>query len=164
MSNSSTRATWDEYFLELAATASTRGTCVRRKHGAVVVKGRRIVATGYNGGPAGYPHCEDGGCPRAMARPEERAVERCIEIHAEANALLFTSPDEREGATLYSTDAPCFECAKLIANSGIGLVIAAGGRYDGWTEVRDLLRSCGVRVRLVDGLENAPRLEFPQTT
>lgn len=155
------RASWDEYYLELARTTSTRATCSRRKHGAVIVHGRRIVATGYNGGPSGYPHCEDGGCPRALSdAPQGQDDDRCIAIHAEANALLFSSPEEREGSSLYCTGAPCFGCAKLIANSGISEVVAAGGRYDGWVEVRDFLRSCGVRVRLLDGLEGVPSLDL----
>lgn len=155
------RRSWDEYFLELARTTSTRATCSRRRHGAVMVQGRRIVATGYNGGPSGFPHCDEGACPRAASdAPQGHDYERCIAIHAEANALLFSSPEERAGASLYCTGAPCFGCAKLIANSGVGEVVAAGGRYEGWDEVRDFLRACGVRVRVLDGLEGLPVLEL----
>jgi dCMP deaminase len=155
------RASWDEYFLELARTTSTRATCSRRKHGAVIVRGRRIVSTGYNGGPSGFPHCDEGACPRASSdAPQGHGYESCIAIHAEANALLFSSPEEREGASLYCTGAPCFGCAKLIANSGVQEVVAAGGRYDGWDEVRDFLRRAGVRVRLLDGLEGLPVLDL----
>jgi dCMP deaminase len=155
------RVSWDEYYLELARTTSTRATCSRRKHGAVIVKGRRIVATGYNGGPSGYPHCEDGACPRATSTAAQgHDYERCIAIHAEANALLFSSPEEREGAALYCTGAPCFGCAKLIANSGVAEVVAAAGRYEGWEETRDFLRSSGVRVRLLDGMEGVPALDL----
>ena len=153
------RRSWDDYFLELAHTTSTRATCSRRAHGAVLVQGRRIVATGYNGGPAGYPHCDEGACPRATSdAPQGRDYDQCIAIHAEANALLFSSPEERASATLYCTGAPCFGCAKLIANSGVGEVVASGGRYEGWDAVRDFLRDCGVRVRLLDGLEGVPSL------
>lgn len=156
-----TRVSWDEYFLELARTTSTRATCSRRRHGAVIVKGRRIVATGYNGGPSGMVHCDEGGCPRAASPASPgRDDERCIAIHAEANALLFSSPEEREGAALFCTGAPCFDCAKLIANSGVTEVVAASGRYDGWPEVRDFLRQAGVRVRLLDGLEGVPSLDL----
>jgi dCMP deaminase len=155
------RRSWDDYFLELARTASTRATCARRHHGAVIVQQRRIVSTGYNGGPSGFPHCDEGACPRAASdAPQGHDYEGCIAIHAEANALLFSSPLERAGASLYCTGAPCFGCAKLIANSGLGEVVAAGGRYAGWDEVRDFLRDCGVRVRLLDGLEGMPSLEF----
>jgi dCMP deaminase len=156
-----TRASWDEYFLELARATSTRATCSRRKHGAVIVRDRRIVSTGYNGGPSGFPHCDEGGCPRARSdAPQGHDYESCIAIHAEANALLFSSPEERDGASLYCTGAPCFGCAKLIANSGVTEVVASGGRYDGWDAVRDFLRQAGVRVRLLDGLEGLPVLDL----
>ena len=155
------RRSWDGYFLDLAASAATRATCSRRKHGAIVVRGRRIVSTGYNGSPSGYPHCSEGACPRAASdAPQGHEYELCIAIHAEANALLFASPDERDGATLYTTGAPCFGCAKLIANSGISEVVASGGRYEGWDEVQRFLRACGVRVRLLDGLEGLPVLDL----
>lgn len=157
----SVRASWDEYYLELARTTASRATCSRRKHGAVIVKGRRIVSTGYNGGPSGYPHCDEGGCPRAQSSaPQGYGYERCIAIHAEANALLFSSPEERDGATLYCTGAPCFGCAKLVANSGVSEVVASSGRYEGWEATRDFLHSSGVRVRLLDGLEGAPVLNL----
>src|SRR5680860_129007 len=98
-------------------------------------------------------HCIDGGCPRAdSSAPQGHDYEACVAIHAEANALLFSGPDEREGATLYCTGAPCFGCAKLIANSGVDEVVAASGRYEGWDRVRDFLLEASVRVRLLDGL------------
>ncbi|MGH3440925.1 MAG: deoxycytidylate deaminase [Nitriliruptorales bacterium] len=155
------RQSWDDYFLDLARAASTRATCSRRKHGAVIALDRRIVSTGYNGAPSGFPHCEDGACPRAASDAKQgHDYDDCTAIHAEANALLFSSPVERQGATLYCTGAPCFGCAKLIANSGIAEVVASGGRYDGWSEVRDFLRRCEVRVRLLDGLEGVPVLDL----
>jgi dCMP deaminase len=154
------RASFDEYALQLARTAATRGTCVRRRQGAVLVQGRRIVATGYDGGPSGYPHCDEGGCPRSAPGGTELDDSRCIAVHAAANVLLFSSPEEREGASLYTTGVPCFGCAKLIANAGVSEVVAAGGRYEGSDEVRDFLRTCGVRVRVLDGLEGVPSLRF----
>ncbi len=155
------RQSWDEYFRDLARTASTRATCSRRKHGAVIVQKRRIVSTGYNGGPSGVTHCIDGGCPRAQSTaPQGHDYESCIAIHAEANALLFSGPDDRDGASLYCTGAPCFGCAKLIANSGVAEVVASGGRYDGWDRVRDFLLESGIRVRLLDGLEGLPSLDL----
>lgn len=153
------RQSWDAYFLDLARTTATRATCIRRKHGAVIVRDRRIVSTGYNGGPSGYDHCTDGACPRALSDATQgHDYDRCIAIHAEANALLFSGPMERSNATIYSTGAPCFGCAKLIANSGLGEVVADGGRYEGWEETRKFLLDTGVRVRLLDGLDDLPRL------
>ncbi len=153
------RVSWDDYFLDLARATATRATCSRRKHGAVIVQERRIVATGYNGGPSGYPHCDEGACPRAVSdAPQGHDYERCIAIHAEANALLFSSPEERSGATLYCTGAPCFGCAKLVANSGVAEVVAGGGRYDGWDDTREFLQRSNVRVRLLDGRDGQPPL------
>ncbi|MEX0706100.1 MAG: dCMP deaminase family protein [Nitriliruptoraceae bacterium] len=155
------RVSWDDYFLDLARATASRATCSRRQHGAVIVQERRIVSTGYNGGPSGYPHCLDGACPRANSEaPQGHDDERCIAIHAEANAVMFAAPAERDGASLYCTGAPCFGCAKLIANSGISEVVASSGRYDGWDETRDFLRASGVRVRLLDGLDGVPVLKL----
>lgn len=150
------RQSWDEYFLGLAAAAATRSNCSRRQVGAVIVRDRHIRSTGYNGPPAGYGHCDEGACPRAATEsPMSYGYDNCVALHAEANALLFCSPDDRAGATLYSTAAPCFSCAKLIANSGVAEVVASGGRYEGWGEIRDFLIDCKVRVRVLDGLETA---------
>jgi dCMP deaminase len=75
--------------------------------------------------------------------------DNCIAIHAEANAILYSSPEEREGATIYITGVPCFGCAKLVANSGIAEVVAEGEVYEGWENVRQFLLSCSVRVRVL---------------
>ena len=145
------RQTWDEYFLSLAGAASTRATCVRRKVGAVIVRERHIVSTGYNGGPSGTRHCDEGGCPRATSEAAMGSgYDSCIAIHAEANALLFCGPEARRNATIYCTDLPCFGCAKLIANSGITEVVAARGLYEGWEDVRTFLLDAHVRVRVLD--------------
>ena len=155
------RQTWDEYFLSLAHATSSRSTCVRRRVGAVIVRERHIVSTGYNGGPSGYPHCDEGGCPRATSDvPTGADYGSCIAIHAEANALLFCGPQDRENATIYCTDLPCFGCAKLIANSGISEVVASRGLYDGWEDVRTFLLDAGVRVRLLEHVDAQVALDF----
>ena len=141
---------WDLYFLNIARETATRSNCVRRRHGSVIVKNRRIRSTGYNGAPSGHPHCDDGACPRA----QQDAVsgwghDNCIAIHAEANAILYSSPEEREGSTIYITGVPCFTCAKLIANSGITEVVATGEPYEDWERVRNFLLDCRVRVRMI---------------
>lgn len=153
------RQNWDEYFLGLADAAATRSNCVRRKVGAVVVQRRRVRSTGYNGPPSGYGHCDGGLCPRASTESAMSfGYDNCVAIHAEANALLFADVVDREGATLYTTAAPCFSCAKLIANSGIVELVAGGGRYEGWDATRRFLMDCDVRVRLLDGNDLAGRL------
>jgi dCMP deaminase len=141
---------WDRYFLDLARETASRSNCVRRRHGAVVVRKRRIRSTGYNGPPSGHPHCDAGACPRAVSRNASGwGHDNCIAIHAEANAILYSSPEEREGATIYITGVPCFGCAKLIANSGITEVVAEGEPYEGWDDVRGFLLNCNVRVRVL---------------
>lgn len=112
------RKSWDEYFMDIAFQVAGRSTCSRRSVGAVIVKDKRIKGTGYNGSPAGLPHCIDEGC----AMINDHCV-RCI--HAEPNALLECSPDERLGAILYVTDRPCPDCQKLIVTSGITRVVFA---------------------------------------
>ena len=112
------RKSWDEYFIEIAFKVCERSTCTRRKVGAVIVKDKRIKGTGYNGSPKGLPHCTDDGCYLIDGH-----CLRCI--HAEPNALLECSPDERHNATLYCTDRPCPECQKLIITSGISRVVFA---------------------------------------
>jgi dCMP deaminase len=147
------RQTWDEYFLTIAAAAATRSNCARRRVGAVLVAGRHIRSTGYNGPPSGYGHCDEGACPRsdsALPAGGDPDYSNCVAIHAEANALLFAAPEQRARATLYTTQAPCFQCAKLIANSGVAEVVAGGGRYDGWDATRRFLQDCGVRVRVIE--------------
>ena len=113
------RPTWDEYFMAIARAVATRATCDRRSVGAVIVKDKRILATGYNGAPVGMRHCDhtdgadmrDGHCARST--------------HAEQNALVqaarYGTPIA--GGTLYCTDNPCLTCAKLLINAGIVRVV-----------------------------------------
>ena len=141
---------WDHYFLNLARETASRSNCVRRQHGAVIVKDRRIRSTGYNGPPSGHPHCDEGACPRARSDVASGwGHDNCVAIHAEANAILYSSPEARERASIYITGVPCFTCAKLIANSGITEVVATGEVYDGWERVKTFLLDCEVRVRLI---------------
>ncbi|HEX2235844.1 MAG TPA: deaminase [Actinomycetota bacterium] len=143
---------WDRYFLNIARETARRSNCIRRQHGAVIVRRRRIRSTGYNGPPSGHAHCDTGACPRAHADGASGwAHDNCVAIHAEANAILYSAPEERDGATIYITGVPCFGCAKLIANSGIAEVVAEGDPYEGWARVRDFLMECDVRVRLLSG-------------
>ncbi|MBU2702154.1 dCMP deaminase [Sporomusaceae bacterium BoRhaA] len=110
------RKDWDQYFMDIAFIVAERSTCLRRHVGALVVKDKRIKGTGYNGSPAGLPHCIDEGC--------EMLDGHCIRcVHAEPNALLECGPEERREATLYCTDRPCPECQKLIITSGISRVV-----------------------------------------
>lgn len=128
------RPSWDAYFLDIARAVSARADCSRAQHGAVIVKDRRIVATGYNGSPAGGPSCLAGDCPRGrLSRKEEPGVSlggvgsndysNCIALHAEQNAIAYAARNDTEGATLYITGKPCDMCSKLIAAAGIARIV-----------------------------------------
>jgi dCMP deaminase len=112
------RKDWDSYFMDIAFMVSERSTCPRLHVGAVIVKDRKIKATGYNGSPPHLDHCEDVGC-LVINNHCKRA------IHAEINAIMQCSPEEREGATIYVTAQPCMDCAKAIIASGIKRVVYA---------------------------------------
>ncbi|MDG0793157.1 cytidine/deoxycytidylate deaminase family protein [Cohnella ginsengisoli] len=122
------RKDWDTYFMDIAFMASTRSRCPRRHVGAVLVQGKKLLGTAYNGAPMGVPDCSEAGCmiveefaPAPSGEPGIMVKkERCIRtIHAEQNLLLFTDRIDREGSTVYVTDQPCWTCANMLANSGI---------------------------------------------
>lgn len=127
MSTAQTRPDWDQYFLEIAKVVAKRSTCSRKQVGAVIADARhRIVSAGYNGSPAGTPHCtdEDVGC--LLKNIEGR--DSCIRtIHAEANALAHAGTEgyRTRGWTIYVTVTPCYECAKLIIQAGVQRVVYA---------------------------------------
>jgi dCMP deaminase len=114
----------DNYFMSIARMVSSRSTCLRRNVGSVIVKGKQIVSTGYNGSPQGMPHCLDIGCAREGVPSGERS-ELCRGAHAEQNAINFAARYgiAIEGATIYTTHLPCSWCAKSIVNAGIKRVV-----------------------------------------
>jgi len=122
------RPDWDKYFMAMAFLVATRSTCLRRKVGAVLVKNRRILSTGYNGAPSGFPHCEDNGCLREKLQiPSGERQEICWGIHAEQNAVIQAAifGVSTAGSILYCTTKPCITCAKILANAGVEKVFAA---------------------------------------
>jgi len=118
------RLTLDDYFMGIARVVARRSTCLHRQVGAVIVKGKQIVSTGYNGAPSGHPHCLDIGCAR-QGVPSGQRSELCRGAHAEQNAINFAARYgiSIEGATLYTTHYPCSWCAKSLINSGIAEVV-----------------------------------------
>ena len=128
------RITWDEYFMEMAVLTAKRSTCLRRKVGAVIVKDKHIIATGYNGAPRGIKHCDErGGCMRQkMGVPSGERHELCMALHAEQNAIIqaATLGQSIEGATIYVTNQPCAICAKMIINAGIKRIVVKEGYPD----------------------------------
>lgn len=119
--------------MELTRLISTRSTCKRRKVGALIVKDKRILSTGYNGAPKNLPHCLDVGCLREEHHvPSGERHELCRGIHAEQNAIIqaATSGVNIDGAVLYSTHYPCSLCIKMILNAGIKKVYYCEGYPD----------------------------------
>ncbi|MBN2203979.1 MAG: cytidine/deoxycytidylate deaminase family protein [Thermoleophilia bacterium] len=141
------RPSWDEYFLQLARQAATRSTCLRRQVGAVLVRDKRILATGYNGAPRGVAHCLDVGCLRdELGIPSGERQELCRAIHAEQNAIIQAALHgvAIEGATLYTTLHPCVLCAKMLINCGVREIHYLEGYPDELSRL--LLEEAGVRL------------------
>jgi len=116
------RPSWDDYFMTITKVVATRSTCLRRHVGAILVKDKRILATGYNGAPAGLRHCGEVGCLRQDASiPSGTRHELCRGLHAEQNAIIQAANHgiSIRGSTLYCTNKPCVICSKMIINAGI---------------------------------------------
>ena len=128
------RPSWDEYFMEMAELTAKRSTCMRRHVGAVIVKDRHAIATGYNGAPSGIMHCEErGGCIRQQLNvPSGQRHELCMALHAEQNAIIQAAVmgNSVEGGTIYITHQPCANCAKMILNAGIKRIVIKEGYPD----------------------------------
>jgi len=127
------RPSWEEYFMEIAYLVAKRSTCLRRQVGAVVVKNKNILATGYNGAPRGITHCEVAGCIREKLNvPSGERHELCRGLHAEQNAIIQAAYHGTSiaGADLYCTNRPCIICSKMIINAGIEKVYYQDGYSD----------------------------------
>ena len=141
------RPSWDEYFMTLANEVATRTTCMRRAVGAVIVKDRRILATGYNGVPTGMRHCAETGCLRQqLGVPSGQRHEICRGLHAEQNAIIQAALHgiSIEGSTLYCTHQPCILCAKMMINARISRVVYEESYPDG-TALK-FLKQAGIEV------------------
>jgi len=120
------RPSWDSYFMQLAYVVAGRSTCLRRQVGAVMVKEKQILSTGYNGSPSGLLHCDEVGCLRqSLSVPSGERHEICRAVHAEQNALVQAAKHgvAIKGADLYVTHQPCVLCTKLLINVGIKRVV-----------------------------------------
>lgn len=141
------RPAWDVYFMDIADLVSKRSTCLRRSVGSVLVKDRRVLATGYNGAPSGLHHCLDVGCLREkLSVPSGERHELCRGLHAEQNAIIQAALHgvSVNNATLYCTNQPCVICAKMIINAGIIAVVIKANYRDKLAE--DILKEAGVKV------------------
>jgi len=148
------RASWDETWLKVAVSLSQRSACTNRQVGAVVVDANnRPVSVGYNGSPSGLP--TTGSCANFCHRSgsENRGGQygNCVSVHAEANALIFADRRHYEGGTIYVTNPCCWDCSKLIANSGLVRVVMMAGEQDAhadWRRCVDFIRACGLSVEV----------------
>ena len=141
------RVSWDRYFMNLAGEASTRSTCPRKSVGAVVVRDKAVLATGYNGSIRGLEHCTEVGCLMEN--------DHCVRtVHAEANAILQAARHgvRIEGADIYVTSSPCWDCFKLIANAGIARVLY--GEFYRDERIAEYAREAGIALVHL-GLEDA---------
>lgn len=141
------RPTWDEYFMDITHLVAKRSTCLRRQVGAILVKDKKILTTGYNGAPSRLKHCLDTGCLREdLEIPSGERHELCRGLHAEQNAIIQAAYHgvEIRGATLYCTNHPCIICSKMIINSGIVRVVYEEGYADRLAE--EMLRESRVSI------------------
>jgi len=144
-----TRPDTDEYFLKIASVVAERSTCRRHHIGAVAVKDKHILATGYNGAPAGLQDCLELGCLRdEMKIPSGERHEICRGIHAEQNVIIQATLHgvSLEGSTIYCTHTPCVLCAKMLVNAKIKRFVSFG-QYDDNSFV-DLFRKAGIAVNI----------------
>jgi dCMP deaminase len=141
------RPSWDQYFMDITGLVATRSSCLRRQVGALLVKDRNILATGYNGVPSGITHCQAVGCLRERLNvPSGERHELCRGLHAEQNAIIQAAKHGTNinGATLYCTTMPCIICTKMIINAGITRVIYSEGYAD--ELAREMITEAGIEV------------------
>ena len=149
------RASWDEYFMQIAEIVKTRSTCLRRQVGALIVKDNRIITTGYNGAPEGIKHCSDlGSCLRSELKiPSGERHELCRALHAEQNAKIQAAKIgvSTQGATMYVTLQPCVICAKMAINAGIKKIVYKGDYPDELS--LNMLNEANVELIKVGGVD-----------
>ncbi len=158
------RPSWDDYFLKIAREVAERSTCLRRKVGAVLVRDKRILTTGYNGAPHGIAHCAEVGCLRdKLGVPSGERHELCRGLHAEQNAVIQAAVHgvSADGSTLYCTNHPCSLCSKMLINAGVERVVAEEGYPD--KLAGEFLEEAGIAVE-VKGPAGGPDASSPAGT
>lgn len=131
------RPDWNQYFMEMAELAAKRSSCLRRNVGAVLVKNKKVLATGYNGAPKDIPHCELTGCLREeMQVPSGERHEICRGVHAEQNLVAQAAFHgvESRGSTVYCTHQPCIICTKILINAGVEKIYFKNAYSDQFAE------------------------------
>ena len=146
----SKRPSWDEYFMKVALLVAERSTCLRRRVGAVLVKDRQILATGYNGAPRGITHCDVVGCLREKLKvPSGQRHEICRGLHAEQNVILqaaWHGVSVRD-SIIYITNSPCSICAKMLINAGIREIVVLDEYPD--KMALEFLKESGIKIRKI---------------
>jgi len=147
----SDRPSWHQYFLTITRNVAERSTCTRAKVGAVIVRDKNILATGYNGAPAGMPHCIDAGCLVYTSRtPTGEVEENCFRtIHAEINAIAQAAKNGASirDADIYITHTPCIHCVKVLINTGIKRIFYE--REYKRATIEELLRGANITLECV---------------
>ncbi len=150
------RPSWDEYFLQMAEMIGSRGTCDRGHAGAVIVKDKRILCTGYVGAPVGLAHCDDVGHEMHTVKQEDGTESRhCIRTaHAEQNAINNAARVgvAVEGGTMYCKMIPCYKCAQSVLNSGIVRVVALKD-YHGAGRTKEIFKEAGIEYEILGEME-----------
>jgi dCMP deaminase len=147
MKTTDDRPSWETYFMDIASLVARRATCLRRSVGAIIVKGKRILSTGYNGAPTGIRHCLETGCLREqMGLASGERHELCRGIHAEQNAIIQAALHgvSIKDADLYCTNLPCAICAKMLINAGIRRIYFQSGYADHMTT--QMFEEAGIAV------------------
>lgn len=147
MPTTATRPAWETYFMDITALVARRSTCRRRAVGAIIVKDKRILATGYNGAPSNIRHCSEVGCLREKLNvPSGQKHELCRGIHAEQNAIIQAAYHgvAIKGSTLFCTNLPCSICAKMIINAGIQSIYYQDGYADDMS--REMIAEAGIEL------------------
>jgi dCMP deaminase len=147
MPDTEKRPSWDTYFMDIADLVARRSTCTRRSVGAIIVKDKRILSTGYNGAPSGLDHCSQTGCLREQLNVASgERHELCRGIHAEQNAIVQAALHgvSIRDAVLYCTNLPCSICAKMIINAGIRKIFYRTGYADAMSE--EMMAAAGIDV------------------
>jgi len=150
MSKKDSRPSWGTYFMNITNLVAERSTCTRRAVGAVLVKDKRILSTGYNGAPSGLKHCREVGCLREQLGVESGKMhELCRGIHAEQNAIIQAAYHgvSVKGAAVYCTNQPCSICARMIINAGIQKIYYQSGYAD--SLALELLGEAGIELKQI---------------
>ena len=151
MTKAENRPSWETYFMNITNLVAERSTCLRRAVGAVLVKDKRILSTGYNGAPANLKHCREVGCLREQLGIESGKMhELCRGIHAEQNAIIQAAYHgvSVKGAVIYCTNQPCSICARMIINAGIVKIYYQSGYADALA--KELLGEANIELKQIE--------------